>query len=102
MLQNLYFVQQVTSDTRRADAFDLRYSAYQLRNETRIKTEWDSYHNNNRLRSRLILIPKIINILMPNNRGINATYSATQIGIGTSMTSNCQMSHEKYGVCNKN
>lgn len=52
MLQNLYFVQQVTSDTRRADAFDLRYSAYQLRNETRIKTEWDGYHNNNRLRSR--------------------------------------------------
>lgn len=39
---------------------------------------------------------------MANNRGINATYSATQIGIGTSMTSNCQMSHEKYGVCNKN
>ncbi|CAB3235932.1 unnamed protein product [Arctia plantaginis] len=44
---------RVTSDTRRADAFDLRYSAYQLRNETRIKTEWDGYHNNNRLRSRV-------------------------------------------------
>ncbi|VVC89800.1 unnamed protein product [Leptidea sinapis] len=44
---------QVTADTRRADAFDLRYSSHQLRNETRIKTEWDSYHNNNRLRARV-------------------------------------------------
>ncbi|CAK1579553.1 unnamed protein product [Parnassius mnemosyne] len=44
---------QVTADTRRADAFDLRHSARQLRNETRIKTEWDSYHNNNRLRARV-------------------------------------------------
>ncbi|XP_060802216.1 tektin-B1 [Amyelois transitella] len=44
---------QVTSDTRRADAFDLRYSANQLRNETKIKTDWDSYHNNNRLRARV-------------------------------------------------
>ncbi|XP_028036836.1 tektin-B1 [Bombyx mandarina] len=44
---------QVTADTRRADAFDLRHSAHQLRNETRIKTEWDSYHNNNRLSARV-------------------------------------------------
>ncbi|XP_053605819.1 tektin-B1 [Plodia interpunctella] len=44
---------QVTADTRRADAFDLRYSAHQLRNETKIKTDWDSYHNNNRLRARV-------------------------------------------------
>ncbi|XP_063827148.1 tektin-B1, partial [Ostrinia nubilalis] len=44
---------QVTSDTRRADAFDLRYSSHQLRNETKIKTNWDSYHNNNRLRARV-------------------------------------------------
>ncbi|XP_059058639.1 tektin-B1-like isoform X2 [Achroia grisella] len=48
----MFFV-TVTSDTRRADAFDLRYSAQQLRNETRIKTDWDSYHNNNRLRARI-------------------------------------------------
>ncbi|KAH9627761.1 hypothetical protein HF086_001775 [Spodoptera exigua] len=44
---------QVLADTRRADAFDLRHGAHQLRNETRIKTEWDSYHNNNRLRARV-------------------------------------------------
>ncbi|CAH0723613.1 unnamed protein product, partial [Brenthis ino] len=44
---------QVTADTRRADAFDLRHGAHQLRNETRIKTQWDSYHNNNRLRARV-------------------------------------------------
>ncbi|XP_026318614.1 tektin-B1-like [Hyposmocoma kahamanoa] len=44
---------QVTADTRRADAFDLRHSAHQLRNETRIKTDWDSYHNNNRLSARI-------------------------------------------------
>ncbi|CAH0399231.1 unnamed protein product [Chilo suppressalis] len=44
---------QVTSDTRRADAFDLRYSSNQMRNETKIKTDWDSYHNNNRLRARV-------------------------------------------------
>ncbi|KAF9791700.1 hypothetical protein SFRURICE_020099 [Spodoptera frugiperda] len=44
---------QVLADTRRADAFELRHGAAQLRNETRIKTEWDSYHNNNRLRARV-------------------------------------------------
>ncbi|XP_049871168.1 tektin-B1-like [Pectinophora gossypiella] len=44
---------QVTADTRRADAFDLRHSAHQLRNETRIKTEWDTYHNNNRISARI-------------------------------------------------
>ncbi|KAJ2947550.1 hypothetical protein O0L34_g17338 [Tuta absoluta] len=44
---------QVTADTRRADAFDLRHSAHQLRNETRIKTQWDTYHNDNRLRARI-------------------------------------------------
>ncbi|XP_063390363.1 tektin-B1-like [Cydia fagiglandana] len=44
---------KVTADTRRADAFDFRHSAHQLRNETRIKTDWDSYHNNNRLRARV-------------------------------------------------
>ncbi|KAG7309648.1 hypothetical protein JYU34_004134 [Plutella xylostella] len=44
---------QVLADTRRADAFDLRHSAHQLRNETRIKTQWDTYHNDNRLRARV-------------------------------------------------
>ncbi|XP_063544245.1 tektin-B1-like [Cydia strobilella] len=44
---------KVTADTRRADAFDFRHSAHQLRNETKIKTDWDSYHNNNRLRARV-------------------------------------------------
>ncbi|KAL4707299.1 hypothetical protein ACJJTC_019837 [Scirpophaga incertulas] len=44
---------QVTADTRRADAFDLRHSSHQLRNETKIKTNWDSYHNNNRLSARV-------------------------------------------------
>lgn len=42
-----------TNDTRRNDAFNLRHEARQLRNETRIRTEWDSYHNNARLADRI-------------------------------------------------
>lgn len=44
---------QQTNDTRRSDAFNLRHEARQLRNETRIKTEWDTYHNNVRLADRV-------------------------------------------------
>ncbi|XP_041968404.1 tektin-B1-like [Aricia agestis] len=54
---------QVTADTRRADAFDLRHSARQLRNETRIKTEWDTYHNNNRLQARIYEIEQWISTI---------------------------------------
>ncbi|KAK4876817.1 hypothetical protein RN001_009323 [Aquatica leii] len=44
---------QQTNDTRRNDAFNLRHEARQLRNETRIRTEWDTYHNDNRLADRV-------------------------------------------------
>ena len=44
---------QQTNDTRRNDAFRLRHEARQLRNETRIQTEWDTYHNNARLSDRI-------------------------------------------------
>jgi len=44
---------QQTNDTRRADAFNLRHEARQMRNETCIKTQWDTYHNNVRLADRI-------------------------------------------------
>lgn len=44
---------QQTNDTRRSDAFNLRHEARQLRNETKIRTEWDTYHNNVRLGDRI-------------------------------------------------
>lgn len=44
---------QQTNDTRRNDAFNLRHEARQLRNETRIRTEWHTYHNNARLADRI-------------------------------------------------
>ncbi|XP_035778213.1 tektin-2-like [Anopheles albimanus] len=37
----------------RSDAFELRHSARNLRNETRIETHWDTYHNNDRLSDRV-------------------------------------------------
>ncbi|XP_030760676.1 tektin-2 [Sitophilus oryzae] len=44
---------QQTNDARRSDAFNLRHEARQLRNETRIRTDWDTYHNNVRLGDRI-------------------------------------------------
>ncbi|KAJ8943826.1 hypothetical protein NQ318_020898 [Aromia moschata] len=44
---------QQTNDTRRNDAFNLRHESRQLRNETKIRTEWDTYHNNVRLADRI-------------------------------------------------
>ncbi|CAH1119805.1 unnamed protein product [Phaedon cochleariae] len=44
---------QQTNDTRRNDAFNLRHESRQLRNETNIRTEWDTYHNNVRLADRV-------------------------------------------------
>uniref|UniRef100_A0AAG5DAC8 Tektin n=1 Tax=Anopheles atroparvus TaxID=41427 RepID=A0AAG5DAC8_ANOAO len=38
--------------TQRSDAFELRHSARNLRNETRIETHWDTYHNNDKLSDR--------------------------------------------------
>lgn len=40
------------ADLRRNDAFELRHSARNLRNETNIQTDWDTYHNNARLADR--------------------------------------------------
>ncbi|XP_049530101.1 tektin-2 [Anopheles darlingi] len=37
----------------RSDAFELRHSARNLRNETRIETHWDTYHNNDRMSDRV-------------------------------------------------
>ncbi|KFB42877.1 AGAP008275-PA-like protein [Anopheles sinensis] len=39
--------------TQRSDAFELRHSARNLRNETRIETHWDTYHNNDKLSDRV-------------------------------------------------
>ncbi|XP_050308622.1 tektin-2 [Anthonomus grandis grandis] len=44
---------QQTNDARRTDAFNLRHESRQLRNETNIKTNWDTYHNNVRLADRV-------------------------------------------------
>lgn len=41
------------ADLRRNDAFNLRHSARNLRNETRIQTDWDTVHNNARLSDRV-------------------------------------------------
>ncbi|XP_055597832.1 tektin-2-like [Uranotaenia lowii] len=38
---------------KRAEAFELRHSARNLRNETRIQTFWDTYHNNDKLSDRV-------------------------------------------------
>lgn len=43
-----------TCDSRRADAFNLRNEARQLRNETDSRTQWDTYHNNVRLADRFV------------------------------------------------
>ncbi|KAF5305599.1 hypothetical protein FQR65_LT07679 [Abscondita terminalis] len=44
---------QQTNDTRRSDSFNVRHESRQMRNETRIRTEWDTYHNNARLADRI-------------------------------------------------
>lgn len=44
---------QQVNDTRRNDAFNLRHQARQLRNETKIRMDWDTYHNNARLADRI-------------------------------------------------
>lgn len=41
------------AETRRDDTFNLRHSARNLRNETKIQTEWDTYYNNARLSDRV-------------------------------------------------
>lgn len=41
------------ADIRRADAFQLRNNARNLRNETKIRTDWATYHNNARLADRV-------------------------------------------------
>lgn len=43
---------QQTAQTRRDDAHCLRHNCRQLRNETNIRTQWDTYHNNARLADR--------------------------------------------------
>ncbi|XP_046430599.1 tektin-2 isoform X2 [Neodiprion fabricii] len=44
---------QQSANTRRNDAFELRNAARQIRSETKIKTEWDTYMNNTRLADRV-------------------------------------------------
>lgn len=38
---------------KRSDAFELRHMARNLRNETRIQTYWDTFHNNDKLSDRV-------------------------------------------------
>lgn len=40
------------ADTRRSDAFAMRHSSRQLRNETRIESEWAEYYTNDALNDR--------------------------------------------------
>ncbi|GJQ77768.1 hypothetical protein Trydic_g16033 [Trypoxylus dichotomus] len=54
---------QQTNDTRRNDAFNLRHQARQLRNETRIRSDWDTYHNNARLADRITEVGRWKNTL---------------------------------------
>lgn len=44
---------QQTNETRRNDAFNLRHEIRQMRNETKVRTDWDTYHNNVRLADRI-------------------------------------------------
>ncbi|VEN41916.1 unnamed protein product [Callosobruchus maculatus] len=62
---------QQTNDTRRNDAFNLRHEARQLRNETKIKTEWDTYHNNVRLADRVTELDRWKDVLLSCLERIN-------------------------------
>ncbi|CAG9856165.1 unnamed protein product [Phyllotreta striolata] len=44
---------QQTNERRRCDAFDLRHESRQMRNETAVRSDWDTYHNNVRLADRI-------------------------------------------------
>ncbi|XP_018575761.1 tektin-B1 [Anoplophora glabripennis] len=55
---------QQTNDTRRNDAFRLRHESRQLRNETKVQTEWDTYHNNVRLSDRILELDRWKQTLM--------------------------------------
>lgn len=52
-----------TNDARREDAFNLRHESRQLRNETRIRTDWDTFHNNMRLSDRVTELDRWIDVL---------------------------------------
>jgi hypothetical protein len=41
-----------TADTRQSESFSLRAEGRRLRNETAIKTRWDTYHSDARLHDR--------------------------------------------------
>ena len=57
------------SQTARADSFLLRQSSNTLRNETRIKTEYDKYQNDLRLHDRLVRrINFTVNCVSPHYR----------------------------------
>ncbi|XP_043289923.1 tektin-2 [Venturia canescens] len=49
---------QKAADVRRSDAFDLRHAARIIRDETKIRTEWDTYMNNTRLADRITEISR--------------------------------------------
>ncbi|PSN41225.1 Tektin-2 [Blattella germanica] len=52
-----------TADTRRGDSFNLRAEGRQLRNETFLRTKWDTYHNNARLRDRVTEVTRWFEVL---------------------------------------
>nr|CAI5857386.1 unnamed protein product [Callosobruchus analis] len=62
---------QQTNDTRRNDAFNLRHEARQLRNETKVKTEWETYHNNVRLADRVTELDRWKDVLLSCLEKIN-------------------------------
>lgn len=42
------------ANSRRTDAFEVRQSCRQLRNETMVQTHWDTLHNNSRITNRFV------------------------------------------------
>ncbi|XP_019867911.2 tektin-2 [Aethina tumida] len=51
---------QQNNEIRRNEAFNLRHEARQLRNETQIRTDWDTYHNNVRLSERVTQFDRVL------------------------------------------
>lgn len=62
---------QQTSATRGKDSFDLRHESRQLRNETKVRTEWDTYLNNARLSDRIIELERWRDLLQSVLERIN-------------------------------
>ncbi|XP_044766748.1 tektin-2 [Coccinella septempunctata] len=92
---------QQTNDTRRDEAFNLRHESRQLRNETRIRTDWDTYHNNVRLADRVTELDRWRDLLQACLDRVNSEINALKdekfstereidaLGIPLSVVSEC-------------